>query len=232
MRRRPLLAAALTGAVVLGPWAFAAPAAPAPQVTDPENDANYLNDNSPLVLPAEHPFNNNPTPVGSDGTADILSIEWATLKSTPAKPKKGKKAAAPVVKGFTVTMALKEAPGTAGVLYRATAETADCTQLWFQYYTDAPSTTPQASLRHTCDGGVVVVPVATAVVGKTIVWTFEFGAKDLPKVVKAGTDIIDMGGHSRDYVSNPTCIDASRCTTNPTQIDVTNNVPGPYKVGS
>jgi len=224
MRRRPILALALASAVALGTWASAA--APAPQVTDPASDANYLNDNSPLVLPVNNPANNNPTPVGSDGGSDILSIQWATLKSVKTKKAKS------VVKGFTVTMTLTEAPGTAGVLYRATGETADCTQVWFQYYTDDPKTTPQGSLRHTCDGAVVVVPVATKVVDKTIVWTFEFGAKDLPKVIKAGTEIIDLSGHSRDYVSNPTCVDASRCTTNPTQIDTTDVFPGPYKVGS
>ncbi len=224
MRRRPLLALALASAVTLGPWASAA--APAPQVTDPANDANYLNDNSPLVLPVNNPFNNNPTPVGSDAGSDILSIEWASLSTVKTKKAKS------VLKGFTVTMVLSAAPTDPGVLFRATSETADCGTLWFQYYTSDPKTTPQASLRHTCDGGAVVVPIATQVVGKTIVWTFEFGAKDLPKVVKKGTDIIDMGGHSRDYVSNPTCVDATRCTTNPVQIDVTDNVPGPYKVGS
>lgn len=220
MRRRPLILAALAAGLAFAPTSYSVEPSKTAQVTDPESDANYLNDNAPIVLPVENPANNNPTPVGSDAAADILSIEWKTLKSGGT------------TKGFTVTMVLKAAPTGGGVLFRATSETADCSTLWFQYYTDDPKTTPQASLRHTCDGAAAVVPIAAKVVDNSIVWTYEFGAKDLPKVVKSGTEIIGLGGHSRDYVSNPSCVDVTRCTTNPVQIDVTNNVDGPYKVGS
>lgn len=231
MKLRAVAAAALAAGMAFTPSSHAA----GPQVVDPPGDANHVNDNAPVVLPADNPANNNPTPVGSDDPSDILSIEWKSLKE-------GKKK---VLTGFTVVMTLKAAPTKAGMLYRATSETPDCGTLWFQYYTTKPSLTPQASLRHTCGGGAaVVVPIPTKVIGTTIGWTFLFKDKNMPKVVKKGTDITGLGGHSREFVDNPQCLpnylaippspapDATKCTTNPVQADVTNNVPGPYKVGS
>lgn len=217
MKLRVLTAAALTAGLAFAPTSHAA----GPQVTDPASDANHLNDNAPISSPLlpDNPQNNNPTPAGSDDAADILSIEWKTLKQKK------------LVTGFTVTMTLKGAPTKSGLLYRATSETADCSTLWFQYYSTDPKNTPQASLRHTCDG-TQVVPIPTKVVGNTIVWTFLYKDKNMPKIVKKGTEIVRLGGHSREFVTNPACVDVTRCTTNPAQSDVTNNVPGPYKVGS
>jgi hypothetical protein len=217
MRARLVLATATAAALsLLLPGAHAA----GPQVTDPASDANHINDNAPIVLPVNNPANNNPTPVGSDDAADILSIEWKTTK---------KKA---TVTGFQVVMTLKAAPTKSGLLYRATSETADCSTLWFQYYSSNPGNTPQGSLRHTCDGSAAVVAIPTKVVKNTIVWDFAFADKNMPRLVKTGTEIIELGGHSREFVTNPQCVDVTRCTTNPIQADVTDNVPGPYKVGS
>lgn len=229
MKLRVLAVAAISAGLAFAPASHAA----GPQVTDPSGDANHINDNAPVVLPVDNPANNNPTPVGSDDAADILSIEWKTLRDK-------KKA----VTGFTVTMALKAGPTKAGMLYRATSETTECTTLWFQYYTSKPSLTPQASLRHSCSGSSVVVPIPAKVVGKTIVWTFLFKDKNMPKLVKKGSAITGMGGHSREFKDNPQCLpnylgippsaapDPTKCTTNPVQADVTDNVAGPYKVGS
>jgi len=219
MRRRPVLAAALAAAVLLGPWSHAAE--PAPQVTDPESDANYLNDNAPVSSPLfpDNPANNNPTPVGSNAGADITSIIYT---STTVKG---------VVKGFTVRMTLKAEPTKEAMLFRATGNTAECSTLWFQYYTVDPKNTPQASLRHTCDG-TQVVPIPVNVAGNTITWNFEFSNANMPKAVRKGSEIVKLGGHSRPFVVNPACADVTKCTTNPLQADTTNNFAGPYKVGS
>ncbi len=222
MRRRLLIAATLAAGLALAPSSHAVEAPKSAQVTDPASDANFINDNAPVSSPLipPNPANNNPTPVGSEPTADILAIEWKTLKAAGA------------TKGFTVTMYLTAAPTKSGILFRATSSTADCSTLWFQWYTSDPGNTPQGSLRHTCDG-TQVVPIPVKVVENTITWTYEFSNKDLPNAqVRTGVDIAELGGHARPFITNPTCVDVTRCTTNPLQYDTTNNFAGPYKVGS
>lgn len=217
MRVRPLSAALLAAGVALATPASAV----GPQIVDKADDANYLNDNSPVLTPVENPLNHNPTPVGSTAAADILSVEWRSLYG-------GRN----VLLGFTVTMVLKAAPAKQGVLYRAMAETDSCTQLWLQYYSSRPQHTPQTSLRHTCDGSVVVVAAPARVQGSTIVWTVDLRAKSTPPQVTKGTELRGLSAHTRDFVDNPDCVlDDSRCVTSPTQYDTTRTASATYTVG-
>lgn len=226
MRTRALLLAALVAGL--------APATPSsamgPQVVDKADDANYLNDNSPVTLPAEHQYNDNPTSVGSTAAADILTVEWKSLYDKRR-----------ALRGYTVTMKLKAPPTKPGVLYRATAVAEGCPTLWLQYHSTKPRSTPPGSLRHTCGGGdpvpgpesADVVSVPAKVAGNAIVWTVEFG-RGAPAGFRKGTVIGELAAHTRDFVDNPACVngDPTRCTTNPTQYDVTNKATATFAIGS
>lgn len=226
MYARVLAAAALAVGMAFAPGASAM----GPQVFDKADDANYLNDNSPVQTGQDHPLNDNPTPYGSSAHADIQWVKWESWYG----PKK-------VLKGYTVTMKLKAPPNVPGVLYRALARTDTCSTVWLQYHSSKPQHTPQGNIRYTCDGGSLTPGSGTAKVvaihakpfQDTIVWRVELG-RGAPPGFGKGTEMVELSAHTRDFVDNPQCLagDPTRCTTSPTQYDVTETATTSYKLGS
>lgn len=210
MRAR-LSAVAVAASLAAGTPASAA----APQIVDKADDANYVN------LPAENPYNHNPTPLGSIEEADILSVEWRSLYDGRT------------LRGFTVTMILKAPPSTEGIVYRAIGASGACATLWLQFHSSKPALAPQASLRHDCDDGVTkVVEVPGRIQGRTVVWTVELGNRNVPRALRKGIEISGLEAHTRDYADNPECVEVAGCTTDATQYDVTGKSGKRYTIGS
>ncbi|HVE99413.1 MAG TPA: hypothetical protein VNA12_09565 [Mycobacteriales bacterium] len=121
--RRPIIAALLSTAVALGPWAHAAD----PQVIDVAGDGNLTGQ----ALPA-----------GNQAYADVVSTKWesATLKGKPAFK-------------VTLTLTGPPTPpsGTA-VVYRALGVPSNCGFFGVVYYTSKSSdkTIPQSAVRDNC----------------------------------------------------------------------------------
>lgn len=170
--RRLVVAPVLASLAFLAPAVTAAPAAP--QVVDPADDANFVNSQA-----STGPFytipNNRPTPVGSQGYADVLSVQWSTLTTTKVVKKK------PVttVTGFQVVATMKEAPtppsGTT-IVFRMLGTTPNCPYFGVVHYTTKLSdpSAPQTALRDNCNGAptarLTAIPAAV-VKEKTITWT-------------------------------------------------------------
>ena len=171
---------ALAATVLLAPGAHAA----GPQVTDPASDANGVNGQqvgAAAALPQ-----NNATPVGSQAYADVLSVEWKTLR-TKGKPT-----------GFSVVMTLSAAPtppaGTS-LVYRMLGTGPCGTFFGVVYYTKKSSdpSIPVSAIRDDCNDVTRLTPIATPVVnGGTVTWTVPLTAipKGLP--VKLGTVLKDL----------------------------------------
>lgn len=180
---RLALAAAAATLAVLAPHVSAAPA---PQIVDPANDANFLNgQGQPLLASAP---NNNATPAGSQAYADVLSVQWTTVKTT--KIVKRKKVT--TVTGFSVQAKLSGAPtppqGTV-VVYRMLGSTPLCPYFGVVYYSK-PLSDPashQTALRDNCNGASTarLTKIAPAVIKDgTITWTVPLSA--IPKDTKVG----------------------------------------------
>lgn len=177
---RLAVAAAVASLALLVPTANAAPG---PQITDPANDANGVNSQGqPLARSVP---NNNATPVGSQAYADVLSVQWTTLKTT--KIVKRKKVT--TVTGFSVKATLSAAPtppqGTV-VVYRMLGSTPLCGFFGVVHYSKPLSdpSTPQTALRDNCVNTTTrLTKLAPAVIkDATITWTVPLSA--IPKDTK------------------------------------------------
>ena len=177
-RRLALLPALAALAFVLPAHA----AGPAPQVTDPANDANGT----------ANAVYDEAAPQGNQGYADGTSVLWQTTK-TITKVKKGKKTkSVTTVTGFTVTLTLAAAPtppSGASLVYRVLGKPA-CgpTTAFFGvvYYTSPdPNGLPQSALRDNCTGATRLTPIALPVIsGNTMTWTVPLSV--IPKDSKVG----------------------------------------------
>lgn len=168
MRTR-LLALAAAGGIAVAALPAHAATAPKPQITDPTGDANGVNDQGSGL--------GGPTAAGpaDDSSADITSVlfqsTFAKKVTTKVRHHKRVKIVKKVPTGFTVTMTLAGAPGPE-TEYRVVAATTDCSDIFFEYGTDAatggsdvrcPATPPATEVDYKA-------PVAT-VKGTTITWT-------------------------------------------------------------
>ena len=187
VRSLPVLAA-LTAVALIAPGDAAAPK---PEVVDVVGDANGINNQGVTALPDQ----NVSTGPAQAAAFDITSIDFATTRT-----KVGRKL---VATGYTATMTLSAAPVTSGALYRVRAVAPGCSTFWLQWNTAPTGTT--TTLRHNCvpsgspTGAVsdtVSVPLKAVVVkGSTITWTVPF--KSLPKGVKVGSSLTDLGADNR-----------------------------------
>lgn len=167
----------------------ASAAGPAPQVVDKAGDANFLNaqGNAATLDPVPVP-ENNPTPVGSQAYADVISVTWA-----PVTVKKGKKQ---VVTGFTVTTVLSAppvAPGGSLVVYRMLGEVNKdhAKYLGPVYYTSPSGGQPQSALRDNLGSASRLTPIALPkIVGSTMTWTVPLSV--LPKGFSPGSTVSNL----------------------------------------
>jgi len=171
MRRRPVLAAALATAVAFGPWSHAAPT---PQVTDPAGDANFLNGQG-IVKP---PSNDNPTPVGSQAYADVVSVLWE---------KAGRNVR------VTATFSAPPAPpaGTR-LVYRMLGTTPTCDFVGVVWYSSKSSdpAIPKAAVRDYCTGATVLTEVPEPKIdGANLIWTVPLSKFPKQAVGKTLTDL-------------------------------------------
>lgn len=179
--RRIVVAPVLAALSLLMPNATAA----GPQVTDPANDANFINSQGQPLL-AQAPSNRD-TAAGSQAYADVLSVEWKTLKTT--KVVKRKKVT--TVTGFQVVTTLSATPkppeGTI-VVYRMLGTTPLCPFFGVAWYSTKLSdpTTPQSAIRDNCNSKPTrLTPIAAPVINdKVMTWTVPLAA--IPKDTKVG----------------------------------------------
>lgn len=186
VRSLPVLAA-LAAVALLAP---ADAAAPKPEVVDVVGDANAINNQG-----VAGPDQNISTGPAQAAAFDIKTIDFVTTRT-----KVGRKL---VATGYTVTMSLSAAPVTTGALYRVRAATPACSTFWLQWNT--PPTGTSTVLRHNCapSGSPTAAVTDTVsiqlkpviVKGSTITWTVPF--KSLPKGVKAGQTLVDLGADNR-----------------------------------
>lgn len=172
MRRRPILAAALATAVAFGPWASAAE----PQVTDPANDANFLN-NQGYPVPAP---GNNPTPVGSQGYADVLSVLWEKVGRD--------------VKVTATFTAPPAPPSPTRLVYRMLGKVGEsCTfvgVVWYSTKSSDPSI-PKSAVRDSCTGETVLTEIAEPKIeGNKMIWTAPLAK--FPKAAIAAGQLTDL----------------------------------------
>ena len=175
--RLPALCSVLVALALLTPAQAAGP-----QITDPANDANFANGQGFV-----NGFNNNATPVGTQGYADVLSVQWTTLRTT--KVVKRKKVT--TVVGFQVQTKLSAPPtppqGTT-IVYRMLGKTPLCGFFGVAYYTTPLSDpeTPQSAIRDNCVNGTTrLTKIAPPYInGSTITWTVPLAA--IPKDTKVG----------------------------------------------
>ena len=201
MRVRLLLAPALA-ALVLTPG-LAGAAAPAPQITDPANDANAVN-----VTVVNHPatsgepfYGNNPTPVGSQPFADVLSVTWTQTTVTVKKKKK--------VTGFTVTAVLSAppvAPDGRGVVYRMLSDVKGdhakyLGPVYYSRASDAPAGA-QSALRDNLGAANRLTPLLLPkIVGSTMTWTVPI--KAIPKEFQLKTAVTNLYFEVRELETFP-----------------------------
>lgn len=181
---RPVLVAATVAATALALTpAGAAPAAP--QVVDPAGDANF----TPTAVEG-----GEPTPVGNQAYADVLSVTWEP--TTVTKVVKKKKVT--TVTGFTVKTVLSAAPtppaGTS-LVYRMLGRPGgdDAAFLGPVFYTKKSSDPgiPQSALRDNLTGVTRLTPIDMPKIdGSTITWTVPMSA--LPKELKPGTTLTGL----------------------------------------
>jgi len=182
-----LILPALAALSLLAPSASAA----GPQITDPANDANFLNGQN---FAPEVP-NNNTTPAGSQAYADVLSVQWTTLKTTKVVKRKR----VTTVTGFQVQTKLSAAPtppdGTT-VVYRMLGTTPLCPYFGVVWYSTPLSdkTAPQSALRDNCNGASTarLTKLAPPVInGATMTWTVPL--KAIPRDTKVGVGSVLTG---------------------------------------
>lgn len=166
--RRLMLAGALAAGALLVPHAQAA----GPQVTDQANDANFVGD---------------PTPVGSQAYADVLSIEWKAVKT------KGKATGFQVV---TTLSAPPVAPEGTSLVYRMLGKTPTCGFFGVVYYTHKSSDPgiPQSAVRDNCiDATTRLTQIPLPVIaGSTITWTVPFTVIPKDTKIALGTTLTDL----------------------------------------
>ena len=179
--RRLVVAPAIAALALIAPPATAA----GPQITDAANDANFLNSQGQPLL--EDVGNNHPTPAGSQGYADVLSVEWKSVKTTK---KVGRKKVTTVT-AFTVTTTFSAAPtppAQTTVVYRMLGSTPACGFFGVAYYSKPLSdpTTPQSAIRDNCGARPTrLTKIALPVInGSTMTWTVPISA--IPKDTKVG----------------------------------------------
>lgn len=199
---RRIVMPALVALAVLAPSVSAA----GPQITDPANDANFLNGQN--LAPGAP--NNNATPVGSQAYADVLSVQWTTVKMTKVVKRKR----VTVVTGFQVQTKLSAPPtppdGTI-VVYRMLGTTPLCPYFGVVWYSTPLSdkTAPQSALRDNCNGrtSARLTKLAAPVInGSTMTWTVPISAIPRDTKVTVGsvlsglyftvTEIEDFKGQS------------------------------------
>jgi hypothetical protein len=211
MRARLLAMSAVAGMAVAAFPAHAATVkpAPAPQVTDPAGDANFVNGQG---FVGGAPSQATPQ---QQASADLLSVLFQSTFTTTTTTKKvtvvvKKKKVTKLVttttqtpSGFTVTMSLAAAPGPE-TEYRVTAVTPGCTALYFEYSTDALVQSGQVpdvpgvlrspkSTQVRCAGtpaASFTVPAAV-VKNSTITWTVPAAA------IAVGTKLTTLGAETR-----------------------------------
>lgn len=181
---RPVLVAATVAATALALTpAGAAPAAP--QVVDPAGDANF----TPTAVEG-----GEPTPVGNQAYADVLSVTWEP--TTVTKVVKKKKVT--TVTGFTVKTVLSAPPtppaGTS-LVYRMLGRPGgdDAAFLGPVFYTAKSSDPgiPQSALRDNLTGVTRLTPINMPKIdGSTITWTVPMSA--LPKEFKPGSTLTGL----------------------------------------
>lgn len=188
--RRIVVAPVLAALSLLMPNASAA----GPQITDPANDANFVNSQGQPILGSLP--NNTPTPVGSQSYADVLSVEWKTLKTT----KTVKKKKVTTVTGFQVVTTLSGAPtppsGTT-IVYRMLGTTPNCPYFGVVHYSSKLSdpTTPQTALRDNCFGKTTARLTALPPVvinGSTLTWTVPIKAIPADTKVTVGSALTGL----------------------------------------
>ena len=204
MRIRPVLAAAAAAGVLVSPLAFAAPGGPAPQITDPAGDANFLNGEG---LETAGPLaGNNSTPVGSQDYADVTAVTWTptttqvVTKTKNKKTKKVKTTVTTVVTGFTVRADLKGAPTPPApsiVVYRMLGVVGgDSTKYLGVTFYSAPNgdgSAPQSAVRDNLgDGGNTRLTKIDLpkIDGTSLTWTVPLSA--LPKEFKPGSTLTNL----------------------------------------
>ena len=187
MRIRLATAVAVAGIAVAALPGHAA-TAPKPQITDPAGDANGINDQLGGVFSVP----STSTPADLSG-ADITSVLFTSTFKT--KLVNGKRVKVP--SGFTVSMALAEAP-MSNVIFRVAANTASCgTSVFFEYAGGGDSTVRCPSTSTT--GEDTVYKAAPAKVkGTTITWTLPISS------FPAGTSFTDLNAQTRQYTPVPT----------------------------
>jgi hypothetical protein len=182
MRIRPVLVAAAALCALASPSAFAG--APAPQVTDPAGDANFLNpQREPVPAPGS-----NATPVGSQDYADVVSVTWAP--DTVVKKKRK------VVVGFTVTTVLTGAPtppAGSTVVYRMLGQVNGDSSLFLgvAYYSSPMGDTPQSAVRDNLTGTTRLTKIDLPTIsGNTMTWKVPLTA--LPKEFKPHSTLTNL----------------------------------------
>lgn len=192
--RRLVLAPALALAL-LAPHVEAAPA---PQVTDPANDANGTG----------NAVYNTPTPVGNQAYGDVLSVLWQTTKQT--KKVRGRNVT--TVTGFTVTTTLSappSPPSPTALVYRMLGATPKCGFFGVVYYTDPGSDDqiPQSALRDNCiDGETRLTAIPAPVIkDNTITWTVPISVIPKDTGVTVGSKIVDTWFEVRELQDYGTC---------------------------
>jgi hypothetical protein len=171
--RRLALAGALAAGALLVPHAHAA----GPQVIDPAGDANFTDNGA---------TRDQELPAGNQAYADVLSVEWKTVKD------KKKKAI-----GFQVVTTLAApptAPNGTTLVYRMLGTSACGTFFGVVYYTRKGSdpTQPQSAVRDNCteDGVTRLTEIPLPVIKEsTITWTVPFKSIPAAAKTKLGTTL-------------------------------------------
>jgi hypothetical protein len=201
VRIRPALSL-LSALALSGGLALAAPAGAAgPQVIDPANDANFLNGQGfEAEYEADVPLpRNNPTPVGSQAYADVLSITWTRMTA-----KAGKKQ---VFSGFKVAMKLSGPPTPPAptiLVFRMFGQVNGNPDLLVGpvLYTSPLTGAPQSALRDTLGPDNVVrltaIPMPV-IAGSTVTWTVPKSA--LPKELAIGSTLKNLYCEVREIES-------------------------------
>jgi hypothetical protein len=183
MRMRAFALVATATTVLIAPHALAA--GPAPQVTDPSGDGNFVNAQGESA-----PVPGVSAPFGSQAYGDATSVLWQ-----PYQVKKGRKK---VFGGFTVTTTLSAPPvppsGTT-LVYRMLGQVNGDATLFLGpvYYTTKGSdpAQPQSALRDNLDGATRLTPLALPkIAGNTLTWTVPVSA--LPKTFKVGSTLSNL----------------------------------------
>ena len=188
MRTR-LLALAAAGGIAVAALPAHAASAPKPQITDPAGDANGVNDQgSGEGVPSQ-------SGPADDSNADITSVLFQSTFATKITTKRVHHKRVKVIKkvptGFTVTMTLAAAPGPE-TEYRVVAATTDCSDLFFEYGTDAATGGSDVRCPATPPATEVTYKVPDAVVkGTTITWTLPIS------VFPAGTTFTGLSAQTR-----------------------------------